>query len=89
MHWVSKVPAWLQALGDQFGTTREAVRRPWLIDRYMYSNQIRVTEVEAFNRHGILTLAPGTIFKFAFVQISYFAIGMGTLAAVFFMIVLA
>jgi len=37
--------------------TREAVRRPFLIDRHMYSNQILVSEMEELNRSGILSRA--------------------------------
>lgn len=37
--------------------TREAVRRPFLIDRYMYSNQILVDEVPALQREGALSHA--------------------------------
>ncbi len=37
--------------------TREAVRRPYLVDRHMYSNQILATEVEELNRIGILSRA--------------------------------
>lgn len=36
---------------------REAVRRPYLIDRHMYSNQILVSEVAELNRSGILSRA--------------------------------
>ena len=37
--------------------TCEAVRRPYLIDRHMYSNQILATEIEELNREGILSRA--------------------------------
>jgi cytochrome bd-type quinol oxidase subunit 1 len=37
--------------------TREAMRRPYLIDGYMYSNQILKSEVEELNRVGILSRA--------------------------------
>jgi hypothetical protein len=37
--------------------TREAVRRPFLIDGYMYSNQILKSEVDELNRTGILARA--------------------------------
>jgi cytochrome bd-type quinol oxidase subunit 2 len=37
--------------------TREAVRRPYLIDQHMYSNQILATEIEELNREGILSRA--------------------------------
>jgi cytochrome bd-type quinol oxidase subunit 1 len=37
--------------------TREATRRPWLIDRYMYSNQVLADEVAGLNRTGILARA--------------------------------
>jgi hypothetical protein len=37
--------------------TREAVRRPFLIDRHMYSNQILTTEIDELNRSGILSRA--------------------------------
>jgi cytochrome bd-type quinol oxidase subunit 2 len=35
--------------------TREAVRRPYLIDRYMFSNQILAEEVPRLNREGVLS----------------------------------
>jgi len=38
-------------------STREAVRRPYLIDGHMYSNQIFTAEVEELNRDGILSRA--------------------------------
>ncbi len=37
--------------------TREAIRRPWLIDRWMYSNQIVVDEIPRLRREGVLSLA--------------------------------
>ena len=37
--------------------TREAVRRPYLIDRHMYSNQILTSEIPELNRRGILSRA--------------------------------
>lgn len=46
----------LAVIGMMEGT-REAVRRPYLIDRHMYSNQILATEVEELNRIGILSRA--------------------------------
>lgn len=38
-------------------STREAMRRPFLIDRHMYSNQILASEVKELNRIGILSRA--------------------------------
>jgi len=38
--------------------TREAVRRPWLIDGHMYSNQILKDEVSELNRTGVLARVP-------------------------------
>jgi hypothetical protein len=37
--------------------TREAVRRPYLIDRHMYSNQILASEIGELRRNGILSRA--------------------------------
>ena len=42
---------------------REGIRKPYIIYDYMYSNGIRVSDVERLNREGVLSWAPWTALK--------------------------
>jgi cytochrome bd-type quinol oxidase subunit 1 len=65
-NWLPVAGALVVAAATYFGgweRIREASRKPYLIYEYMFSNGIRVAEVETLNREGILSRAPWALVR--------------------------